>query len=395
MRSINRKIANLNLLLKNSEMQTAGSWTRAGATTNNFLGNGGTELNTTSNVYDLDFRNYDPALARLNQVDGLADNYSSASPYNFALNNPASQNDPTGLWMNPALWNSMIAQFATLVSQIKMADSNNGGGGTGGGAGDAVRSIGGGSLFSDAQRNFYSPMGGGDWVLTGIPGARTETDLVPVWSMNNGQLNISGYHQDQNGQWVSNYYSPWWIVFNYKGDSKIYNDKSFYTADGPMEESYFAAYKFGQGSEYQSSPTSGASQGSSSLPTIGETPTNVIGTTAGFWGGTIAWGGEEAARTAQYTAGALKIAKVSGTALGVVAFVPTAYNTVAKTINGTSNTADYLDFGVSGGLLVTGLLVSNPVGLGIIAIAGVGYGIYRIGWGDEADQAINENIGFR
>jgi RHS repeat-associated protein len=91
--------------------------------------NGGTELNTTSNVYDLDFRNYDPALARLNQVDELADKYSSATPYNFALNNPASQNDPTGLWMNPALWNSMIAQFATLVSQIKLADNSGGSGG--------------------------------------------------------------------------------------------------------------------------------------------------------------------------------------------------------------------------------------------------------------------------
>jgi len=41
-------------------MQTANSWTRDTATKNNFLGNGGTELNTTSQLYDLEYRNYDP-----------------------------------------------------------------------------------------------------------------------------------------------------------------------------------------------------------------------------------------------------------------------------------------------------------------------------------------------
>ena len=39
-------------------MPTANSWTRDN-TTNNFLGNGGTELNTTSALYDLQYRNYD------------------------------------------------------------------------------------------------------------------------------------------------------------------------------------------------------------------------------------------------------------------------------------------------------------------------------------------------
>jgi hypothetical protein len=62
----------------------------------------------------------------LNQVDGLADNYSSASPYNFALNNPVSQNDPTGLWMNPALLNSIMSSISSLVAQIKLADNSGG-----------------------------------------------------------------------------------------------------------------------------------------------------------------------------------------------------------------------------------------------------------------------------
>jgi RHS repeat-associated protein len=82
-------------------MQAASSWTRDNAVGNNYLSNGGTELNSTTGLYDLDFRNYDPVLGRLSQVDPLAAKYSSLTPYNFALNDPAYWNDPTGadvLW---------------------------------------------------------------------------------------------------------------------------------------------------------------------------------------------------------------------------------------------------------------------------------------------------------
>ncbi|MBN8650333.1 MAG: hypothetical protein J0L67_02835 [Cytophagales bacterium] len=77
-------------------MQTANSWTRENTVGNNFLGNGGTELNTTSNLYDLEYRNYDPALGRMNGVDPMASKYSSLTPYNYSFNNPIGFNDPTG-----------------------------------------------------------------------------------------------------------------------------------------------------------------------------------------------------------------------------------------------------------------------------------------------------------
>jgi RHS repeat-associated protein len=77
-------------------LQTANSWTRENNTGNNFLGNGGTELNATSNLYDLHYRNYDPTLGRMTQVDPLADNYGSISTYNFAFNDPVYYNDPLG-----------------------------------------------------------------------------------------------------------------------------------------------------------------------------------------------------------------------------------------------------------------------------------------------------------
>lgn len=77
-------------------MQTANSWTRENTLGNNFLANGGTELNTTSNLYDLEYRNYDPVLGRMNQVDPMASKYASLTPYNFSFNDPVTFNDPNG-----------------------------------------------------------------------------------------------------------------------------------------------------------------------------------------------------------------------------------------------------------------------------------------------------------
>lgn len=76
--------------------QTTNSWTRQLATANNFLYNGGTELNKTTQLYDLYYRNYDPVLGRFGQVDPMASKYGTVSPYHFAGNNPVVLNDPLG-----------------------------------------------------------------------------------------------------------------------------------------------------------------------------------------------------------------------------------------------------------------------------------------------------------
>ena len=77
-------------------LQTANSWTRENNTGNNFLANSGTELNATSNLYDLDYRQYDPVLGRLNGIDPMATKYASLSPYNFSFNDPVTFSDPSG-----------------------------------------------------------------------------------------------------------------------------------------------------------------------------------------------------------------------------------------------------------------------------------------------------------
>ncbi len=89
-------------------LSTANSWTRENNTGNYFLYNGGTELNTTTGVMDLFYRNYDPVLGRMNQVDPMAGKYANATPYNYAFNSPTNMNDPMGdapngrcSWCNP------------------------------------------------------------------------------------------------------------------------------------------------------------------------------------------------------------------------------------------------------------------------------------------------------
>jgi RHS repeat-associated protein len=77
-------------------LQTANSWTRDN-NSNNFLYNEGSELNNTSGLYDLPYRNYDAALGRFHQIDPLAHVDHSTSPFAYAGNNPIAHNDPSGL----------------------------------------------------------------------------------------------------------------------------------------------------------------------------------------------------------------------------------------------------------------------------------------------------------
>lgn len=48
-------------------------------------------------LYEMEFRNYDPAIGRFISVDPLADQRNWLTPYNFVQNNPISRVDPLGL----------------------------------------------------------------------------------------------------------------------------------------------------------------------------------------------------------------------------------------------------------------------------------------------------------
>jgi len=64
------------------------------------------------------FRNYDPAIGRMVQIDPYAMLYNSSTSYNYALNNPTNLNDPT---------EGYTAEWQT--EQEQLAAASNGGGG--------------------------------------------------------------------------------------------------------------------------------------------------------------------------------------------------------------------------------------------------------------------------
>jgi len=91
-------------------LQTSTSWTRENSK-NNFLYNEGSELNNTSGFYDLPNRNYDAALGRFFQVDLMAIQDHTISPFAYGGNNPITHNDPTGLMKQFIDWEQIRAEY--------------------------------------------------------------------------------------------------------------------------------------------------------------------------------------------------------------------------------------------------------------------------------------------
>jgi len=157
-------------------LQTSNSWTRENTTGNDYLYNGGNELNKTTGIYELFYRDYDPVLGRMNQVDPMASKYSNHSPYSYAFNDPVFWNDIYGA--DP--WDDFWDIIDRLWNEVPMDGGGAGwsasGGFTGGygnleafyvGAGymDATGSWGGGggawaSSFESAAGAYASATGG-------------------------------------------------------------------------------------------------------------------------------------------------------------------------------------------------------------------------------------------
>ncbi|MDB9911175.1 RHS repeat-associated core domain-containing protein [Flavobacteriaceae bacterium] len=57
----------------------------------------GVELENSTGLYEMDFRQFDPTLGRFTSVDPLGEERQWVSTYNFGQNNPISRVDPTGL----------------------------------------------------------------------------------------------------------------------------------------------------------------------------------------------------------------------------------------------------------------------------------------------------------
>ncbi|WP_281335995.1 DUF6443 domain-containing protein [Flavobacterium eburneipallidum] len=66
------------------------------------------------NVYDMEARNYDPALGRFMNIDPMAESYYQHTPYNFVGSNPIVRTDPTGMdWYTDAKGNQTYNENLT------------------------------------------------------------------------------------------------------------------------------------------------------------------------------------------------------------------------------------------------------------------------------------------
>jgi RHS repeat-associated protein len=81
---------------------------------NKYRYDGGTELQSKEfsdgsglELYETSFRSFDPQLGRFFQIDPLADQFHSLTPYQYAGDNPVLSNDPTGLNNNSPSSKSM------------------------------------------------------------------------------------------------------------------------------------------------------------------------------------------------------------------------------------------------------------------------------------------------
>ena len=81
------------------------------------------------NWLDLKARMYDPQLGRWHAVDPMAEVYHDYSPYNYAINNPATLFDPNGMWVATANgWSTNNSEEIGQFLQAQRSLAANGGG---------------------------------------------------------------------------------------------------------------------------------------------------------------------------------------------------------------------------------------------------------------------------
>jgi RHS repeat-associated protein len=103
-------------------LQTGNSWTRKNHK-NDFLYNASSEFNQASGWYETFYRGYDPALGRFMQVDPMAAQYASITPYNYCGSNPVMFNDPLGDQPVPRWYPTAILDDGTVRPDMSGSQS--------------------------------------------------------------------------------------------------------------------------------------------------------------------------------------------------------------------------------------------------------------------------------
>jgi RHS repeat-associated protein len=359
-------------------LQTAKSWTRTN-TSNNFLYNGGVELNNTTGWYETAFRGYDAALGRFGQVDPHADRYGSFSPYNYANNNPMLLNDPMGL---DATGQKNLDHLFALQSSVMIGVYGYGAEGgynkTDGGSGGNVvgwsRSYGSmteGQLISLAQQ--------GDGAALHEYARRHGAELYVFDSDG-----VTGIHQHAYTADDGTIYAGLFFTKNDKVVAAITRESVPGADGGYVEVPGGHQVMFFAGEGNNGSRSDFIYENNNSIGLAIEVVEPGFGT---------AWDAVRAAPGA-YTNGAKIISKVGGIGLVGVNVALTGYTLYNEKQNGTFNTHSIVNGAVTVvglGITITGLVISAPAVAIIGAGIGIGYGIAQL---SGIDDWIDSNWGF-
>jgi len=204
-------------------LQAGTSWTRE-SSSNNFLYNGGNELNSSSGWYETFFRGYDPTLGRFLQIDPMAT--TEMATYQYAGNNPVLFNDPFGaskgrpdtgpIYYKPdsywAAWGVPIANNANLLFGFQD-------GGIGAGSGNHWT-----NQYNSVETNFLLMPTGTFERFYGVDLSNDEQKFNIAKSMSSPFVNEKG---EVWNPWEGDYV-PAEEILSYEGDAA--NQKGWYRA---------------------------------------------------------------------------------------------------------------------------------------------------------------------
>jgi RHS repeat-associated protein len=181
-------------------MRTAKSWDRneSGAIVNRELYNSSSEFNTTSNLYETMFREYDPVLARMNGVDIEADQFGSVNPYNFSFNNPVIFSDPSGA--SPLYSETELLSFGVTYQGGRPVIKDSGTFGGSGGYGGHITPGSGGNWTDGITYSDWTLYGGSAIYRSGLAGGLRDLGGKLYGFVKDGSLVEA--KENEGGLWI-------------------------------------------------------------------------------------------------------------------------------------------------------------------------------------------------
>ena len=333
---------------------------------NNFKFNSGTELNTEFdwNMYETMFRGYDAQVGRFHQVDPMADEYSSWSPYTFSFNDPVFWNDPMGLEPGPnASVNEWIDWY--LANGGGTITPNGNGGWTGQGYSGSEEAMTAFSLYMD-RFNAWGQNGNPDFASF-----QSNFNESFGWMIQH-TVTVEGHYN--NNQWVTTNEAD--VMAQLRRNGAFWDGGS----NGPLNQDNLLG-------NFQLLFDFGAAQygvGELALQAIRRNNgAQVLGRAMGF-------GTQQTAKALRGTVG---IVSKAGKVLGAVGYGLQAATIGYKFINGQNiSTSEKVGFGVSSALVGAGAIAAGTVAAPFVAGAALVYGIAELGSYLFTGKTIEEHI---